>query len=158
MPQNLRIMALAVLVCYPPVGRSLKSLYSRTLLTFATLATGNIPQSGPHLKRGRSLLARDEDVQESGLSLFGRGTTLRRKRPSSQGGPTPSGRTIVTTDEYEGWRCFRNIAPGPKNAWMIYCYLLTICIPPVLLRTFGAWLLLVSQRVLIKLLGRHQNS
>ena len=100
-------------------------------------ATGNIPQQGATLKRGVSLLARDEDVQESGLSLFKRGATLRRKRPATQAGPTPSGRTILTTDEYEGWACFRNIAPGPKNAWMIYCYFLTACIPAMLLRTLG---------------------
>jgi hypothetical protein len=111
-----------------------------SLLTTVTSATGNMP-GGANLRRGRSLLARDEDVQESGLSLFKRGTTLRRKRPATQAGPTPSGRTILTADENDkGWKCFKNIAPGPKDAWMIYCYILTACVPPVLLRTFGEFL------------------
>lgn len=105
-----------------------------------------MPNQSSNLRRGRSLLARDEDVQESGLSLFKRGTTLRRKRPTTQAGPTPSGRTILTADEYEGWACFKNIAPGPKDAWMIYCYILTMCIPPVLLRTCGTYLQTFEER------------
>lgn len=34
--------------------------------------------------------------------------------------------------------CLGNFAPGPKDAWMVYCYLLTICIPGFVLRgVFG---------------------
>ena len=45
-------------------------------------ATGNFPQRAP-LRRGKSLLARDEDVQESGLTLFKRAALHRRRSMSS---------------------------------------------------------------------------
>lgn len=96
-------------------------------------ATGNYPQDAPQLRRGRSLLARDQDVHESGLSLFKRGQTLRRKnRPQSGSAP---GETAAPTKKRAG--CFDNIGPGPKDAWFIYCYLLTCCFPPFLLSFFG---------------------
>ncbi|KDQ15672.1 glycosyltransferase family 2 protein [Botryobasidium botryosum FD-172 SS1] len=84
--------------------------------------TGNAPGG---LRRGKSLLAREQDVAESGLSLFKRGATLRRKRQPSP--VTPSGEK----------GCFKNIAPGPKDAWMVYSWLITCWIPPFLLSTCG---------------------
>jgi len=91
--------------------------------------TGNYPQREP-LTRGRSFLARDEDVQESGLSIFKRGT-MRRKRPQSAVTPTPVG-------DFKGKRsCLNDIAPGPIGPWMLYCYLLTCYIPAFLLRSCG---------------------
>src|SRR6267142_1639136 len=88
-------------------------------------ATGNAPNRAP-LRRGQSLLGREEDVHESGLALFKRGT-LRKKRQS----PTD-------TDEAAERRrhCLGNI-PGPHDGWVMYCYLLTICVPPFLLRSCG---------------------
>src|ERR1700761_5782697 len=91
----------------------------------------------PGLRRGKSLLGRDEDVQESGLSLFKRGATLRRKR-HNQPISTPSGGRGPAQDDDVNHRCCNNIAPGPKDAWMIYCYIITACVPGVLLRTFGS--------------------
>ncbi|TFY74779.1 hypothetical protein EWM64_g9233, partial [Hericium alpestre] len=88
--------------------------------------TGNMPQQET-LRRGRSLLAREQDIPESGLSLFKRGTTLRRKRQSA---PDPE------APEKARSGCFSNI-PGPHDAWVFYCYTLTICIPNILLRTCG---------------------
>ncbi|KZS93523.1 glycosyltransferase family 2 protein [Sistotremastrum niveocremeum HHB9708] len=100
--------------------------------------TGNIPQNGQDgLRRGKSFLARDEDVQESGLSLFTRGATLRRKRPATQGGPTPSNAASPGAEEGTKRGCFDNIAPGPKDAWMIYCYIITIFVPSPLLSGCG---------------------
>ncbi|TFY65902.1 hypothetical protein EVG20_g5185 [Dentipellis fragilis] len=90
------------------------------------LATGNMPQPDT-LRRGRSLLAREQDVQESGLALFKRGTTLRRKRQSA---PEPE------PEAKEHTRYFASI-PGPHDAWVFYCYILTICIPSPLLKVFG---------------------
>jgi chitin synthase len=100
--------------------------------------TGNFPQTGLH--RGRSLLARDEDVHESGLALFKRGgATLRRKRIIPTG-PTPSNSAGPGTDLTPPKRgLFKNIAPGPVDAWMIYCWFLTICIPPFLLQSCGEY-------------------
>lgn len=94
----------------------------------AITATGNYPQAP--LRRGKSLLAREEDVPESGLSLFKRGATLRRRNKANNarvepGVPAPK----------RG--CFDNIGPGPKDAWFIYCYLLTACVPPFVLSSFG---------------------
>lgn len=92
-------------------------------------ATGNLPTQ-PQLRRGRSLLARDQDVAESGLSVFKRGPTFRR-RPSSAN-------TVPQHQREKPKRGFwDHIGPGPKDSWMIYCWILTCCIPPFLLSTFG---------------------
>ncbi|KAG9036669.1 Chitin synthase, class 3 [Tulasnella sp. JGI-2019a] len=87
--------------------------------------TGNAPQQPTSLRRGRSLLAREEDVQESGLSLFKRGATLRRK-------PIP----VPADDTAPRKGIFASI-PGPHDAWMYYCYIMTACFPPFLLRCCG---------------------
>ncbi|CAL1694853.1 unnamed protein product [Somion occarium] len=92
---------------------------------FMPSETGNIPQQAD-LRRGRSLLGREEDVHESGLALFKRGTLRRKKTVSSTIEPKPKSRG-----------CFNNIGPGPKNGWFIYCYLLTCFVPPFLLRACG---------------------
>ncbi|KDQ62928.1 glycosyltransferase family 2 protein [Jaapia argillacea MUCL 33604] len=85
--------------------------------------TGNVPE----LRRGKSLLGREEDVHESGLALFKRSTLRRRKSAPVAPPPQPT--------KKKG--CFDNIGPGPKDGWFIYCYLLTCCIPPFLLSLFG---------------------
>ena len=54
---------------------------------FRAVATGNAPQRG-QLRRGKSLLGREEDQHESGLALFKRGT-LRRKRSSAGAAANP---------------------------------------------------------------------
>lgn len=98
--------------------------------------TGNMPQTG--LRRGKSLLARDEDVQETRINMFARGATLRRKRhaPSVSATATnAAGPGGASTPPKTG--LFKNIAPGPVDVWMIYCWFLTICIPPFLLRVCG---------------------
>jgi chitin synthase len=88
-------------------------------------ATGNAPHSAP-LRRGRSLLGREEDVHESGLALFRRGTARRRRQSTGDVDEAPERRR----------RCLGNI-PGPHDGWVTYCYLLTICAPPFLLRSCG---------------------
>ncbi|KAH7886333.1 glycosyltransferase family 2 protein [Phlebopus sp. FC_14] len=94
-------------------------------------STGNYPQR-EKLRRGKSLLAREQDVQESGLALFKRGATLRRKRPQSTQSAAP-----LTTPDSKSRSCLDGIGPGPKDCWFIYCYLLTCCIPPFLFRVCG---------------------
>lgn len=93
------------------------------------LATGNLPTQ-PQLRRGRSLLARDQDVAESGLSIFRRGT-LRRRPSSANAVPQQQQREKPKRGFWD------RIGPGPKDGWMIYCWILTCCIPPFLLSTFG---------------------
>ncbi|KAF8844203.1 glycosyltransferase family 2 protein [Paxillus ammoniavirescens] len=91
--------------------------------------TGNYPQK---LRRGKSLLAREQDVQESGLALFKRGATLRRKRPQSTQSAAP-----LTVPDGASRSCLDGIGPGPKDCWFIYCYLITCWIPPFLFRACG---------------------
>jgi len=103
--------------------------------------TGNMPQSG--LRRGKSLLAREEDVQETRLNMFARGAgaTLRRKRHAPSVSATASnaaGPGGAAVPQKKG--LFKNIAPGPVDAWMIYCWFVTICIPPFLLRACGMFI------------------
>ncbi|CAK5272649.1 unnamed protein product [Mycena citricolor] len=88
--------------------------------------TGNYPQRGP-LRRGRSLLARDQDVHESGLTLFKRGTLGRRR--SSTTTTQPSSPAKLTKGRFSG------TAASP---WLLYCQILTLPLAPSLLRTcFG---------------------
>ncbi|KAJ8594579.1 glycosyltransferase family 2 protein [Rhizopogon salebrosus TDB-379] len=93
-------------------------------------STGNHPQG--RLRRGKSLLGREEDVQESGLALFKRGATLRRKRPASTQSAAP-----LTVPDAKQRVCLDSIGPGPKDGWFIYCYLLTCWIPHFLFRACG---------------------
>ncbi|CAK5273476.1 unnamed protein product [Mycena citricolor] len=100
--------------------------------------TGNYPHAAP-LHRGRSLLARDQDVHESGLALFKRGPgTLLRRRSSggSQSASTPLNPATAKTKSPRT-SCFGDYAPGPKGPWMLFCYLLTCWIPPALMRGCG---------------------
>ncbi|KAF8170637.1 chitin synthase-domain-containing protein [Mycena galopus ATCC 62051] len=93
--------------------------------------TGNYPQRDA-LRRGRSLLGREEDVHESGLSLFKRGATLRRKRSSAS---APLNPTPAPPKRRES--CFGDYVVGPKGPWMLYCYLLTVCVPPPFMHACG---------------------
>lgn len=120
-------------------------------------ATGNAPLASsaahPGLRRGKSILAREPSdyANESGLNIFKRGATLRRKHSTAtQGGggggggrgghgPSATGAGSVRPgDKEEKLGCLGNFAPGPKDAWMVYCYILTVCIPGFVLRgVFG---------------------
>ncbi|PCH34443.1 glycosyltransferase family 2 protein [Wolfiporia cocos MD-104 SS10] len=86
--------------------------------------TGNAPQR-EQLRRGKSLLARDEDVHESGLALFKRGQTLRRKKAAA----APEGEKRRS--------CIDRLAPGPVGPWFVYCFVITCLVPPPLLRLCG---------------------
>ena len=115
-------------------GPSLTHLFSLSSLGcyiilpffFFSSATGNHP-----LRRGRSLLAREEDVHESGLALFKRGHTIRRKRQQSvPATPSPS---LPDVKKKRG--CWTG--PGPSGPWMIFCLIITILIPSFLLNSCG---------------------
>ncbi|KAG8752227.1 Chitin synthase, class 3 [Serendipita sp. 396] len=93
-------------------------------------STGNHPSQAP-LRRGKSLLNRDNDIAESGLAQFKRATTLRRKKQTAAPSPPESKSSF-----------WDHIGPGPKDAWMIYCWLLTCCVPPFLLSSCGEYFLL----------------
>jgi hypothetical protein len=144
MSPNSKRKGIPVLAFYHPVRlpvnsafpeRSLTHLFSLSSLgcyikfiVFFSLqsATGNHP-----LRRGRSLLAREEDVHESGLALFKRGHTLRRKRQQS----VPATPTTSLPDVKKKRGCWTG--PGPSGPWMIYCLIITILIPSFLLNSCG---------------------
>ena len=124
-----------VRISYPtgtPIAHQLAILSLTKIISFhswpdMSLGTGNQPQN---LRRGRSLLGREQDVHESGLALFKRRATLRRKG------------TTTSTNQHQDPKpksqgCLGDIGPGPKDGWFIYCYLLTCFVPPILLRTCG---------------------
>lgn len=95
-------------------------------LLMRRLATGNLPQTD-QLRRGRSLLAREEDVHDSSLTQLRRGSTRRRRSSPSKGAP----------DSNSSCGCLGDIGPGPKDAWFIYCYIITIWAPSFLLSACG---------------------
>lgn len=120
----------------------------RSGMAIGPSATGNVPQTG--LRRGKSLLARDEDVQETRLHMFARGATLRRKKHAPAVSATASNAAGPGGDTPPAKKgLFKNIAPGPVDAWMIYCWFLTICVPPFLLRACGTFVFLSLFRAFI---------
>ncbi|CEH16098.1 glycosyltransferase family 2 protein [Ceraceosorus bombacis] len=83
------------------------------------------PSSG--LRRGKSILGRDEDQVETGINILKRGVSLRRSRSQS--------RKDVPAPDAVSRRS--KIAPGPVGPWMMYCYVITICFPGPCLGVFG---------------------
>ena len=59
----------------------------------------------------------------------GRPGRVRRKKAAAAAQPEPH-------TQSRG-RCCNNIGPGPKDAWFIYCYVITCWVPPPLLRACG---------------------
>jgi chitin synthase len=70
-------------------------------------------------------------VHESGLALFKRAATLRRKRLPATQSPAPP-----NTPPGKFRTCLSEV-PGPMNGWMLYCLLITILVPSFVLKTFG---------------------
>ncbi|OCF78226.1 chitin synthase [Kwoniella mangroviensis CBS 8886] len=110
-------------------------------------STGNQPYNrGANLRRGKSLLARDTDEtdHQSGLNIFKRGATIRRRASQATPRQPPTGAQSnragagSNREPEENLGCLGNFAPGPKDAWMVYCYLLTCLVPGFVLRNvFG---------------------
>ena len=135
-------MALPIPCCSVRGGRSSSCrchaiLYVVLVLSFLIIhlifpsATGNYPQ----LRRGRSLLAREEDdVHESSLALFKRGATLRRRRTQPQSSAVPPS----SNNKKKKWGCWNG--PGPGGPWMTYCLILTFFVPGFLLRSCGLFI------------------
>ena len=128
-------------MCYQAVSKAfvLNICHSRRK------ATGNQPYNqrpaAPNLRRGKSLLARESDDTEpqSGLHIFKRGATIRRKASQANSrGPNAAQSNRSGGGSYrnheDGVGCLGNFAPGPKDAWMVYCFLLTCWVPGFVLR------------------------
>ena len=75
------------------------------------------------LRRGKSILAREEDLpNDTGLSILKRGATLRKRQGK-----------VGRTEELDTAAVKR----GPMGPWTIYYRSLTCCCPAPILRTFG---------------------
>ncbi|EPQ30423.1 uncharacterized protein PFL1_01949 [Pseudozyma flocculosa PF-1] len=90
---------------------------------------GGLGRTAP-LRRGKSILGRDEDQVESGINVLKRGVSLRRNKSQSGAHSKEVPRDLGEAKQ-------SSIAPGPVGAWMIYCYFLTICCPSPVLKVFG---------------------
>ncbi|WWC68915.1 uncharacterized protein I206_102851 [Kwoniella pini CBS 10737] len=105
----------------------------------------DVQPSCANLRRGKSLLARDTDEidHQSGLNIFKRGATIRRRASQATPRQPPNGAQSnraghANRESEEKFGCLGNFAPGPKDAWMVYCYLLTFLVPGFVLRNvFG---------------------
>ena len=85
----------------------------------------------PNLRRGKSVLAREEGMaNESGLNFLKRGATLRRKRIRDQDSPA-NGELTNHKSRQQGTE------KAPLGAWMIYCYIVTCLLPGIFLKKMG---------------------
>lgn len=89
---------------------------------------GGLGRAAP-LRRGKSILGREEDQVETGINFLKRGVSLKRNRSQA--------RKEIPRDLNEKPAKKSTIAPGPVGPWMIYCYALTICCPGPCLGIFG---------------------
>lgn len=89
-----------------------------------------------NLRRGRSILAREEGMaNETGLSMFKRGATLRRPTNKSSHGSTT---TAMPGGAYDKARAAKaQKQKQPLGPWMLFCLAITICCPSPLLKCFG---------------------
>lgn len=86
------------------------------------------------LRRGKSILAREEGMaNESGLNLFKRSGTVRRRGPKGQQ------QQVLPGGAYEQNRRAKKQKRKPLGVWMIYCLIITACLPAPLLKCFGTF-------------------
>lgn len=79
------------------------------------------------LRRGKSILAREEGmVNESGLKMFKRATTLRRPGNARANSESSMNEKVPVKDVKQ-----------PLGIWMIFCLTLTLCCPAPMLSCFG---------------------
>ena len=95
---------------------------------------GAAAPSGATVRRGKSILAREEGMaNETGLSIFKRGGTLRRpglnRAQSSQGSVVPGGGEKIRRKSRKQNK--------PISAWMMFCLIVTACCPSPILRCVG---------------------
>ncbi|KAF6754184.1 chitin synthase [Ephemerocybe angulata] len=104
--------------------------------------TGNYPhpqqqqQQRDSLRRGRSLLAREEgDVHESGLNIFRRAQTLRRKKSAAAAAAAAAAPSRPPEAAKKSRGCWKG--PGPGGPWMTFCVIVTFWMPGFVLKSCG---------------------
>lgn len=86
-----------------------------------------------NLRRGKSILNREEgEANETGLSMFKRGATLRRPNNKSN----LSAQQALPGGAYDKRRVAK-AQKQPLGPWMLFCLAVTICCPSPLLKCFG---------------------
>lgn len=113
-------------------GGGLSGLGLRSNVPPGGLGRGPAASGPAGVRRGKSILGRDEDQLETAINVLKRGVSIRRNQPDAGAN---QGKTEVPRDLGE----FKpsSLAPGPVDAWMIYAFILTCFIPPSLMRTCG---------------------
>ncbi|GAA5867216.1 hypothetical protein JCM3774_002377 [Rhodotorula dairenensis] len=97
-------------------------------------AAAAAPSNTQSLRRGKSILAREEGMaNESGLNLFKRSGTVRRRGPKGQ---QQQQQQVLPGGAYEQNRRAKQKGK-PMSPWMIYCQIITACLPSPLLKCFG---------------------
>jgi chitin synthase len=86
------------------------------------------PNNQGGIRRGKSILGRDDDQVESGINILKRGVSLRRRASQQNRKDVPRELDDVARQS--------RIAPGPVGPFMMYSYALTICCPGPLLKLF----------------------
>ena len=94
------------------------------------MAAGPAPVRNPQLRRGKSILGREDDKVESGIHFLRRGVSMRR---TGRGNPDESRGEAAAPKP----RAFDWIAPGPVGPWMVYSWLVTMCITSPCLTMIG---------------------
>lgn len=92
----------------------------------------------PGLRRGKSILAREEGMaHESGLNFLKRGATMRRNKK----GTSKEQYAGITNEEMLKSKANKDHKKdeekAPLTAWMIYCYIITCCLPGSVLKSCG---------------------
>ena len=72
-------------------------------------------------------------ANESGLNLFKRSGTVRRRGPKGQQ------QQVLPGGAYEQNRRAKKQKRKPLGVWMIYCLIITACLPAPLLKCFGTF-------------------
>ncbi|KAK4698764.1 chitin synthase, partial [Phenoliferia sp. Uapishka_3] len=117
------------------LGISRTGHYATTgLAPEGVMAPNSAFNDSTNLRRGKSILAREEGMaNETGLSMFKRGATLRR--------PNNRRSNSATTTRMPGgaWEKSQHAktVKTPLGPWMIWCLIVTACFPAPLLKCFG---------------------
>ncbi|KAL8286481.1 hypothetical protein RQP46_004498 [Phenoliferia psychrophenolica] len=112
-------------------GMSRTGHYATAGLAHDNIVPNSAFQDATNLRRGKSILAREEGMaNETGLSMFKRGATLRRPNNKRRG-------SASTQQGAHEKAPHAKPVKQPLGPWMIFCLIVTSCCPSPLLKCFG---------------------
>ncbi|GAA5929034.1 chitin synthase CHS3 [Sporobolomyces koalae] len=116
-----------------PIGPAELSGAAPPFNAAASARLGGTNPSGATVRRGKSILAREEGMaNETGLSIFKRGGTLRRPTMNR----ASSSQVTVHVGGGDKLRRKRK-QKQPISAWMMFCLVVTACCPSPILKCIG---------------------